>query len=693
MQSACSISPIEGKTLPSEEGQEKPSEKTTKKGHATKAVSATVASKSVGSATSKVRQLGKAVQASLGQAEVGAQTDEDAVETSEPAMAVVVSSAETQTDVSLPERVTCMWQNHIVDDVIVDPGTATVSSVEIAEMQVEVERRMDESQERMQIDPRHASEVPESPVTSISSIASRESEKPEMSDAGLNEEEEEVDRSIVTDTSKSMNHLEFEASADEHRSNDDSFFDFKELENTEENVQSTKYFVCTECDRCHFRTANSLSPCCQAKVEELESKPTNSDPVLEELQRISWKTGGLQSIEVRAMETQEETAPRSDIRECPRRVEGLRDGLQRIYGDIEMLKAEIPDPVCSEPESEIDSDDLEDEGLCGLADSSDDEGRGTVRDRVQAREANIRRREGRVRKMTERFERIARRKAERLKKASGESASGGQDVVHTFQPDHNEAGRVAETRKEPSGGQDVSDTFHPPAKKMRPGVEASIVEEASSEATRPAARIAVVEKDPITQATTVKIESEPAVDMDVVRECLAVDRKSRSPVAARKAGGRRLRLARGITVDSGAADPVMPRRLLRGRSKVRPSQASRLGVCYVAADDGRIPNEGEADFKFQTKDGQSISWVFQIAEVNKILAAVSALVDSGHRVVFDRDEKTKLDASFIIHKETGKSIRMRRDRNVWVIDAYVMEDEDDDSDEPSNPDQGFARQE
>ena len=146
-------------------------------------------------------------------------------------------------------------------------------------------------------------------------------------------------------------------------------------------------------------------------------------------------------------------------------------------------------------------------------------------------------------------------------------------------------------------------------------------------------------------------------------------------------------MARGITVDSGAADPVMPRRLLRGKSKVRPSAASKLGVHYVAADDARIPNEGEADFAFKTQDGQPISWVFQIAEVNKILAAVSALVDSGHRVIFDRDEITKMDASFILHKSSGKSIKMRRDRNVWVIDAYVEESEDEDNGS------GFAGQE
>jgi hypothetical protein len=150
----------------------------------------------------------------------------------------------------------------------------------------------------------------------------------------------------------------------------------------------------------------------------------------------------------------------------------------------------------------------------------------------------------------------------------------------------------------------------------------------------------------------------------------------RKPIAATMVGGRRLRLARGITVDSGAADNVMPRRMLRkGRNKIRPSPASRAGVHYVVANDGRIPNEGEADFEFQTKDGESLSWLFQIAEVNKTLAAVSALVDTGHRVVFDRDEETGLDTSFITHKASGKSIKMRRERNVWVIDAYLEEDE------------------
>ena len=97
-------------------------------------------------------------------------------------------------------------------------------------------------------------------------------------------------------------------------------------------------------------------------------------------------------------------------------------------------------------------------------------------------------------------------------------------------------------------------------------------------------------------------------------------------------------------------------------------------------------------FPFRTREGQPFSWLFQVAEVNKILASVSALVDSGHRVTFECDEDTGVDCSFITHKTTGESIRMRRDNNVWVIDAYVDE-EGMDTIQVNSLDQGFRRQE
>ena len=155
----------------------------------------------------------------------------------------------------------------------------------------------------------------------------------------------------------------------------------------------------------------------------------------------------------------------------------------------------------------------------------------------------------------------------------------------------------------------------------------------------------------------------------------AVSRETHDGV--QKKGVKRYRMAKGITVDSGAADNVLPRRMVRGNgNKIRPSEASRAGVHYVTASANRIPNEGEADLKFITSNGQNLSWVFQVAEVNKVLASVSYLVDTGHRVTFETDSQTGADVSSIIDEKTGKEVAMRRDNNVWVIDAYVEEDTD-----------------
>ncbi len=137
---------------------------------------------------------------------------------------------------------------------------------------------------------------------------------------------------------------------------------------------------------------------------------------------------------------------------------------------------------------------------------------------------------------------------------------------------------------------------------------------------------------------------------------------------------RRLKLRRGITVDTGAANNVMPKRLVRNKAKIRPSPGSKRGAHFVAANNGRIPNEGEIDFVFKTVEGHEHSFVFQVAETNKPLGAVSYFVDDGFRVIFDKDLKTGVDLSMMINKATGEITRFRRDRNVWVMDA-IIEDE------------------
>ena len=74
---------------------------------------------------------------------------------------------------------------------------------------------------------------------------------------------------------------------------------------------------------------------------------------------------------------------------------------------------------------------------------------------------------------------------------------------------------------------------------------------------------------------------------------------------ARIVGARRMRLRRGLTMDSGASANVMPKKMTIDPRKIRPSPGSRAGVKYVAANDGVIRNEGEYEMEFQTKEVQA----------------------------------------------------------------------------------------
>ena len=132
-------------------------------------------------------------------------------------------------------------------------------------------------------------------------------------------------------------------------------------------------------------------------------------------------------------------------------------------------------------------------------------------------------------------------------------------------------------------------------------------------------------------------------------------------------------------MDSGAANNVIPRRMIAKRFKIRSSPGSRRGAHYVAANNGKIPNEGEFDFEFKTTEGQDKSVVFQVAEVNKALGSISHFVDEYYKVIFDKDIKTGVDMSMMINKETGEVTRFRRQRNIWILDAIV---EVEDTQEP-----------
>ena len=72
-----------------------------------------------------------------------------------------------------------------------------------------------------------------------------------------------------------------------------------------------------------------------------------------------------------------------------------------------------------------------------------------------------------------------------------------------------------------------------------------------------------------------------------------------------------MKIKRGLTVDSGAADHVMPMGWLPTLLfAMVQSLGSRSGLHYVAADGTRIPNLGQQLVKFMTLDGKWVELTF-----------------------------------------------------------------------------------
>ena len=139
------------------------------------------------------------------------------------------------------------------------------------------------------------------------------------------------------------------------------------------------------------------------------------------------------------------------------------------------------------------------------------------------------------------------------------------------------------------------------------------------------------------------------------------------------------RIRRGLTVDSGAADHVMPAGWFIGMIIVQSIGLIR-GLMYVAANGAKIPNKGQTVVDFMSGEGTWAKFIFQIAAINKPLVSESKLVEDGYRVIFDDDE------SYILQKKTGNIITMRKEQGVFVVDAYVTKKPRSPKNEP-----GFTR--
>ena len=120
-----------------------------------------------------------------------------------------------------------------------------------------------------------------------------------------------------------------------------------------------------------------------------------------------------------------------------------------------------------------------------------------------------------------------------------------------------------------------------------------------------------------------------------------------------------------IAIDSGAAETVIPYKLIKGHP-VYETQASRSGLNYASATGDPIPNLGEQHVPMCTREGTLRSMVFQAAPVTQALGSVKRICQSGHRVVFDTG------GSYIENRQTGEINMLREEDGNYILDAWVL---------------------
>jgi hypothetical protein len=92
---------------------------------------------------------------------------------------------------------------------------------------------------------------------------------------------------------------------------------------------------------------------------------------------------------------------------------------------------------------------------------------------------------------------------------------------------------------------------------------------------------------------------------------------------------------------------------------------SKAGRKYRGPDGTRITNEGEQKVQFVTEEGHKCGMVWQIADVERPLIAVSHLSAAGNHVTF-----TKTGGE-IVNVENGKRIKIQRKGGVYILRMWI----------------------
>jgi hypothetical protein len=119
-----------------------------------------------------------------------------------------------------------------------------------------------------------------------------------------------------------------------------------------------------------------------------------------------------------------------------------------------------------------------------------------------------------------------------------------------------------------------------------------------------------------------------------------------------------------LLVDSGAVDNVGDPRAFP-EYKLRESDGSRSGLHYLAANNGKIKNEGELNLSCRSSEGMPFKLKMQGAGVSRPILSVIRLTESGKDVIF------KKNGGIIRDTQTGVTTTFRRKHCIYVMGVWV----------------------
>ena len=100
-----------------------------------------------------------------------------------------------------------------------------------------------------------------------------------------------------------------------------------------------------------------------------------------------------------------------------------------------------------------------------------------------------------------------------------------------------------------------------------------------------------------------------------------------------------------------------------------PTEASRKGEHYTAANGGKIFNRGDKTITMMSREGHLRNMRFTSCDVKRALGSVSAICKQGHTVVFNGPDHP--DGSYIYHIKSGERMDLKHKDGVFVLDTRV----------------------